>query len=197
MAGEEDDEAVDETVMLTRRARRQAGQAPADPPSAEDAVDDSTVVIDRSGLDEQTVVIPRPASDEHTVVVPRPASDEDTVVVPRPASDEHTLVVDRSRPADAGTPDLDPSLMDTIAAPPRREVVDPAPAIYKPRPAPRIPSRPPAVTGGEPATRDTAAVTASVVRRSRRAGALAVICVAGACIVSVAGLVTLGVLLLG
>lgn len=188
--------AFEETVMLTRRARRaRAAQAPAgEPAAADEAIDEHTVVIDRAAAKERT------AADEHTVVMRRPPVDEQTVVMRRPVVDERTVVVDRGRrtDAEATAPDLDPSIADTVKAPPpRRETAEPAPAIYKPRPAPLVPSRPPAVADGVTATRDTSAVTASVLRRSRRAGMLAVVSVGAACVVSVAGLVTLGFVLLG
>lgn len=139
------DDAFEETVMLTRRARRaRAAQAPVAGTAAENG-----------------------AVDERTVVMQRRV-------------------------------DLDPATADTVAAPPpRRDAEEPAQAIYRPRPAPLVPSRPPVAAGGVAATRDTAAVTASVLRRSRKAGVLAVVAVGTACVVSIAGLVTLGFVLLG
>ncbi|QMU97069.1 hypothetical protein FVO59_07405 [Microbacterium esteraromaticum] len=183
-----DDESAEETVMLTRRARRArtadgTGISDAGPPEA-DAVDEKTVVVDRGSFESGSV-------------------DEKTVVVERPANVERTVVVDRSRPAAASTAhdgaasDLDPSVADTIAAPPRRGADESAPAIYKPRPAPLVPSRPPVTAGGVAPTRDTASVTTSVLRRSRRTGIFALLSVGAACLVSVAGLATLGIVLLG
>ncbi|MFD5224361.1 hypothetical protein ACFWHT_01930 [Microbacterium sp. NPDC058342] len=200
----DDDAAVDETVVLSRRARRaraaargdMPGDEAAGPTDADDAVDERTVVIDRTGLDERTVVMRRTGLDERTVVMRRTAVDESTVVIDRTrrtdaGSDGETT------DADAGAaPDVDPATLDTVKAPPRRDVPERAPAIYKPRPAPLVPSRPPAV-GGAAATRDTDTVTASVVRRGRRAGLIAIVSVGAACVISVAGLATLGLMILG
>lgn len=125
---------------------------------------------------------------------------DDTVMLTRRAR--------RARIADAGatvlrSPEVvsrpgEEDLADTVPAPPRRrEEAEAAPAIYKPRPAPLVPSRPPVVVGSEVPTRDPDAVLASVVRRSRRASVRALVAVGAACVVSVAGLVGLGFVLLG
>jgi len=176
-----------------------AGGDPAD----DDHLDESTVVVDRGGVDERTVVMRRTALEPDD-------DDERTVVADRSGVDERTIVVDRSLPRGPGektasavqtaatASDSDPSLADTITAPPARQRGLPAsPAIYKPRPAPLVPSRPPSVAGGEAPTRDVSAVTASVARRGARGGVLALVSVALACVVSVAGLVAVAFLLLG
>ena len=149
-----------------------------------DELDERTVVIDRGGADERTVVIDRGGADERTVVIDRSGAD---------ASIADTIVV-RSRDAAA---EAESSIADTVVAPPRRSGSEATPAIYKPRPAPIVPSRPPTVTAGAAPTRDTAVVKTSVVRRDRRAGVVVVASVAVACLISVVGLVTLGVALLG
>ena len=202
---------------LTRRARRRR-DADAHPDSTEperaalsedDALNDRTVVIDRGDANERTVVIDRGDANERTVVIDRGDANERTVVIDRSrasrssshaepeASDRDPSIADtvivRYRDAATGP---DPSVADTIAAPPRRSLPEPTPAIYKPRPAPIVPSRPPAITGGAAPTRDTAVVKTSVARRDRRAGVVAVVSVAVACLVSVVGLAALVITLL-
>lgn len=197
----------------TRRSRREqdadalstreAGSSDA----AEDAApDERTVVVDRTGVVDRTVVVDRTAPEDRTVVIDRTApedrtvAEDRTVVVDRTASDDRTVVVDRTpRSSSAQHPgsELDAAVADTIVAPPQRRGEASMPAIYKPRPAPIVPSRPPAVSAGPAPTRDHDAVLASVARRSRRSGMLAVLAVALACVVSAAGLLTVGLTLLG
>lgn len=178
---------------LTRRARR--GH---DVDARPDAPDAGASALSDDDADERTVVILRDDADERTVVVDRrPGLGAQALRAGSEASDPDPAAADtivvRSRPA--STED-DPSTADTIAAPPRRRPGDAAPAIYKPRPAPVAPSRPPAVVGATAPTRDTDAVLASVVRRDRRSSAIAVTAVGVACVVSMAGLVGLVVALL-
>lgn len=173
---------------LTRRARRGRDvDARPDAPAARlDAPDAGASALSDDDADERTVVVDRrPGLGAQTLRAGSEASDLD------PAAAD-TIVV-RSRPAPT---EDDPSTADTIAAPPRRRPGDAAPAIYKPRPAPVAPSRPPAVVGATASTRDTDAVLASVVRRDRRSSAIAVTAVGVACVVSMAGLVGLVVALL-
>lgn len=185
---------------LTRRARRgrdadvdpREAEAPAAPPE-EDAPDERTVVIDRGEADERTVVIERGGADERTVAIDRRATSHAAPAASGTDLSTADTVIVRSRHPHS-QPDL--STADTVAAPPRRSQTEPAPAIYKPRPAPIVPRRPPAVVGGTAPTRDTDAVRASVVRRDRRTGMVAVAAVAVSCVVSVAGLGGLAVALL-
>lgn len=241
---------VEETVMLTRRARRsrQSDAAPTDPPvigtpapaseaqadgyadAADDAVDDRTIAVPREpddGVDDRTIAVPRePAQsvEDHTVVVARRRSAGDRPVLP-PAQDDledRTVVVDRAADADAAAPTREPvedaedhtvvvgrtvrppapdpptddaeDLDATIpAAPARRVEMEPLPAIYKPRPAPLRPSRPPTVEGGVAPTRvvDDGAASVSVSRAARRTSVRVLAAVAAACAVSVCGLVAL------
>ena len=167
----------------TRRSRRRSDVG-SDASDASDASDGSVRYWDADELDERTVVIDRSGADERTVVIDRSGAD---------ASIPDTIVV-RSRDAAA---EAEPSSADTVVAQPRRSGSEATPAIYKPRPAPIVPSRPPTVTAGAARTRDTTVVKTSVVRRDRRAGVVAVASVAVACLISVVGLVTLGVALLG
>lgn len=168
MGGHRPDSEAGEPTRRSRR-RRDVGS------DASDASDGSVGSVrhsDADELDERTVVIDRSGAD---------ASIADTIVV-------------RSRDAAA---EAESAIADTVVAPPRRSGSEATPAIYKPRPAPIVPSRPPTVTAGAAPTRDTAVVKASVVRRDRRAGVVVVASVAVACLISVVGLVTLGVALLG
>ena len=191
-----DDEA-EETVILTRRDRRRAGAASdAAPPVAEvasddadDAIDDATVVVDRSA---PSVV---DAPDDATVVVDRsapPAADapEDaTVAVARPArrlrrKKGAAAEGDGTAPQAAG-----PRFrVDSFAAPDGA----PAPAIYKPRPAPRTPVAPPVVVGAAAPTRVVEPGLPSVAKQAQRWSVVTLAAIVGAGVVSVVGLVALG-----
>jgi hypothetical protein len=138
--------------------------------------------------------------------------DERTVVVERRGSagasglaqggegvdlDDRTIVADRRRrtgPAAEAGPD-DEGLYDTVRRPPTAEA-EKTPAIYKPRAAPRTPHRPPAFPGDVEPTRVIDPGVMSVTKDGRRRGLYAVVAVAGACVVSVVGLVLLGLLLI-
>ncbi|MCP1428804.1 hypothetical protein J3D45_001302 [Microbacterium foliorum] len=226
---------VEETVMLTRRARRsrQSDAAPTDPPvigtpaQASEAQADGYADAADDGVDDRTIAVPRePAQsvEDHTVVVARRRSAGDRPVLP-PAQDDledRTVVVDRAADADAAAPTREPvedaedhtvvvgrtvrppapdsptddaeDLDATIpAAPARRVEMEPLPAIYKPRPAPLRPSRPPTVEGGVAPTRvvDDGAASVSVSRAARRTSVRVLAAVAAACAVSVCGLVAL------
>ncbi|MFS2243128.1 hypothetical protein [Microbacterium sp. OR16] len=185
MGGHRPDSETGEPTRGSRR-RRDVGS------DASDASDGSVGSVrhsDADELDERTVVIDRDSADERTVVIDRSGAGASTA----DASIADTIVV-RSRDAAA---EAESSIADTVVAPPRRSGSEATPAIYKPRPAPIVPSRPPTVTAGAAPTRDTAVVKTSVVRRDRRAGVVVVASVAVACLISVVGLVTLGVALLG
>lgn len=70
----------------------------------------------------------------------------------------------------------------------------PAPAIYRPRAAPRGPSAPPVVVGAAAPTRAADPDLPSVAKQGLRWSKLALIACSAACIVSFAGLVALGFL---
>lgn len=201
-----DDESVDDTVMLTRRVRRQRRSDVADPdaqPDGEDevAVDERTVVMDRrrsdaepdesdSGIDDSTHLI-----EDRTVAIARRRRK-----TPESAGgdlEERTVVVERRKrkdvePADADEPaSTDESLYETVRRPPAEAASDQHPAIYKPRAAPRAPHRPPTVAQDIAPTRVIDARVASVTKASRRRSIVAVAAVGGASVVSLVGLVLL------
>lgn len=171
-----------------------------------DLHDEATVVVSRD--DEQTVVVDR------TVV--RDAGDDATVVVQRaPSPDEATVVVDRG---DSAATRLTHQGAPVMHPPRRRDRRRPAPAPvseevlrtaepgagpgvidHYPARAPEAPSlpHPPRFAPGPPATRDTTTVLPSVARRSRRGAIVVIAAFAGACLVSVGGLVALAVAVLG
>ncbi|MER7446533.1 hypothetical protein [Microbacterium sp. NPDC097977] len=112
---------VEETVMLTRRARRsrQSDAAPTDPPvigtpaQASEAQADGYADAADDGVDDRTIAVPREpaqAVEDHTVVVARRRSAGDRPVLP-PAQDDledRTVVVDRAADADAAAPTREP-----------------------------------------------------------------------------------------
>lgn len=189
-------------------------------PAASD-IDEATIVVDRtrptSSTDdhEATVVVDRSRAvapdDDHeaTVVVDRarPVAfemDESTVVVDRsggagvaPSGLEETIVRPRRglRRRRNTVFDAPSSLDDTIprsAVSFERPTEPEPPAIYKPRPAPLVPKAPPAVGGGPAPTRTDDPALPSVTRQGIRRSRATLLAFAGACAVSVAGLVTLG-----
>lgn len=173
------DDEVEETVILTRRDRRRAGAASdAAPPVAEvasddadDAIDDATVVVDRSAPPAAEVV------DDATVAVARPA---------RRLRRKKGAVADGdgTAPRAAG-----PRLrVDSFAAPDGA----PAPAIYKPRPAPRTPVAPPVIVGAAAPTRVVEPGLPSVAKQAQRWSVVTLAATLGAGVVSVVGLVALG-----
>ncbi|CAH0231159.1 hypothetical protein [Microbacterium foliorum] len=203
------DDAVDDRTIAVPRAD-----------AADDAVDDRTIAVPREraqAVEDQAVVVarrrsagdgPAPATgpedlEDHTVVVDRTAdaaaptrepvedaedAEDHTVAVGRalrpPASDPVTHHVGH----DADAEDLDATIP---AAPARRVEMEPLPAIYKPRPAPLRPSRPPKVEGGVAPTRVVDDEAASVSRAARRTSIRVLAALAAACVVSVCGLVAL------
>lgn len=220
------DDETEETIILTRRDRRRAGAeadaAPEQPPSA---VDEATVVVNRakagqdvepasSTADADASVEPvepdasdaahvpdePDALDEATVVVDRSAAsttdapEEATVVVSRPARRLRRKRIDRegaeeSKPGETA----DARRVESFAAP----TDGPAPAIYKPRPAPLAPVAPPVVVGAAAPTRVEAPGLPSVAKQGRRWSLIALTAAAGACVVSVAGLAALGFVVFG
>lgn len=176
-----DDEA-EETAILTRRDRRRAGAASdarapvaeVAPGDAEEAIVDATVVVDRSAP---------PAAD---------APEDATVAVARPARRlrrKKDAAADGTAPQAAG-----PRLrVDSFAAPDGA----PAPAIYKPRPAPRTPVAPPVVVGAAAPTRVVEPGLPSVAKQAQRWSVVTLAATVGAGVVSVVGLVALGFVVFG
>lgn len=230
-----EEDVSEETVMLTRRVRRQkradaAGSIEGVDDDA-DSIDDRTIAIDRQRpadgaalepiagddgaepFEDRTVVMARRSRADAAGAEPESESDdgvddrthliEDRTVAlerrRRPAPeeaplDERTVAISRRRRTDAAeepAPEGE-ELYDTVRRAPAT-VAEQTPAIYKPRAAPRTPHRPPSYPDAVAPTRvlDTDAV--SVRKAGRRQGALAVAAVGGASIVSIVGLVLLGI----
>ncbi|MFF2388768.1 hypothetical protein [Agromyces sp. NPDC058104] len=175
----------------------------------DDLHDEATVVVSR--VDDETVVV------ERTVVRGDAGTEaEATVVVPRTsASDEATVVVDRG---DSSRRRLTHRGAPVMHAPTRRDRRRPAPApvseevlrTAEPGAGPGVldryearapeaspPPRPPRFAAGPPPTRDTTATLPSVVRRTRRTAVASIAVFAGACLLSVGGLVALAATVLG
>ena len=216
-----DDEA-EETVILTRRDRRRAEAADPVPPAADatsSAVDEATIVVDRAKTAPAPDRIDDAAEDAPEGAVadePVDAGSEDAV---GEAIDDATVVVDRSGPPAADAPE-DATVAvarparrlrrkkgasaegDGIAPPaaaPRFRVDSfaapdgaPAPAIYKPRPAPRTPVAPPVVVGAAAPTRVVEPGLPSVAKQAQRWSVVTLVATVGAGVVSVVGLVVLG-----
>lgn len=195
----------DRTVVMARRSRADAAGAEPDDGNDDDAdsIEDRTIAIDRrrpaggaaaesepesesdDGVDDRTHLI-----EDRTIAVERrrrPAPEEAPL-------EERTVVISRRRRTDAvdePAPE-DEELYETVRRAPAA-VVEQTPAIYKPRAAPRTPHRPPSYPDAVAPTRvlDTDAV--SVRKAGRRQSAFAVAAVGGASIVSIVGLVLLGI----
>ncbi|MFF1540376.1 hypothetical protein ACFVWL_09870 [Microbacterium sp. NPDC058269] len=206
----------DETVVLSRRDRRRAGAvsdaAEGQPPADADA-DEATIVVNRAKTEPPAVadaepeVVDAPVEeveadllDEATVVVDRSAApktdapDEATVVVSRPARRLRRKRVDVAGPEEAEQEKTTATRrVESFAAP----TDGPAPAIYKPRPAPLTPAAPPVVVGAAAPTRVEDPGLPSVAKQGQRWSLLTLGAAAGACVVSVAGLVALGFVVFG
>ena len=211
MTGEE----AEETVILTRRDRRRGGAGPdaAEKQTPSDA-DEATIVVERANtvpdlapsptftaVDEPVEAVEPVEPDESTVVVDRSgasktdAPDEATVVASRPAPRRlRRKRVDRAVPDPSEAAEVAASRrVDSFAAP----TEGPAPAIYKPRPAPLAPVAPPIVVGAAAPTRVEDPGLPSVAKQGRRWSMVTLVAAAGACVVSVAGLVALGFVVFG
>ncbi|PKI89932.1 hypothetical protein CW368_12270 [Actinomycetales bacterium SN12] len=187
---------AEETVVLSRRDRRRAeADVDAVPGPSVSEADESTVVVDRSATSAEEV------PDEATIVVDRSAASTED------ASGEATIVVSRPdrrlrRKRTKTTGSADSTTMEVSA--PRRETEPfapptngPAPAIYKPRPAPLAPVAPPVVVGAAAATRVPDPGLPSVAKQGRRWSMFTLAAAAGACVVSVTGLIVLGFVVIG
>lgn len=211
---------VEETVMLTRRDRRRSGAVAASstaPTESETAkavadgavdADDSAGAGDADSADE----IAGPGDlDEATVVVDRKTSRSDAPAdapegeQEQELLDEATVLVSRTprrvrrkrseRPDEQGDASGDPVPVTEPGAAPlsfEAPIDAPAPEIYRPRPAPLGPSAPPVVIGAAAPTRAVDPELPSVAKQGLRWSMATLLAFAAACVVSVAGLVTLG-----
>lgn len=156
---------------------------------------------------EETIVVDREAEAE-TVVVDRA---DRTVIVDRGPAAEGTVAVTRAR---AKAPDAGPATPRAVRGGRRRrgmtmppvapgygrgaiDAVGPgAVATYEPREIPAPPAAQPAFPGVD-ATRAEAPSMPSVTRRARRTGMISLAVFAASCVVSVGGLIALGVAVFG
>ena len=139
-------------------------------------------------LDEATVVVDRAAPPKAD------ASDEATVVVSRPARRLRRKRVDSADGVDSAHEKTAVTRrVESFAAP----TEGPAPAIYKPRPAPLVPVAPPVVVGAAAPTRVEDPGLPSVAKQGQRWSLLTLAAAAAACVVSVVGLVALGFVVFG
>lgn len=197
---------VDEATVVVNRAKAAQDVEPAPPTADADASvePEASVEPDASIEPDASNVPDKPddpdALDEATVVVDRSAApttdapEEATVVVSRPARRLRRKRIDR---AGAGEPKPDETgdarRVESFAAP----TDGPAPAIYKPRPAPLTPVAPPVLVGAAAPTRVEDPGLPSVAKQGRRWSLIALTAAAGACVVSVAGLAALGYVVFG
>lgn len=172
-----------------------AGNPEEDAPAEAVAVDPESIA--------ETVIVDREAEAE-TIIVDRA---DRTVVVERGSAPDGTIAVTRSR---TKPPEAGPSIpsgrrrrgmtMPPVAPGYGRGAIDAvgpgAVTVYEPREIPAPPVAPSAFAGVE-ATRAPAPSMPSVARRSRNRAAVSLALAAGACVVSVAGLLAIGIAVLG
>ena len=164
-------------------------------------------MADKPEEDEETIVVDREAEAE-TMIVDRP---DRTVVVERgPAPDgpapDGTVAVTRERAKSPAAPAVPGGRRRRgMSMPPvepgyGRGAVDAvgpgAVTSYEPREIPEAPAAPSEFRGVE-ATRAAAPSMPSVARRARRMGIIALAVFAASCVVSIAGLIALGVAVFG
>ena len=177
-------QAEDRTVVVDRAAAPAAAEADA---AADAEAEDRTVVVDRGAA----------AADEEdrTVVVDR--ETDKTVAVERKGRGKRVSAGSAAPDAES-VMKLLPTRRGTIRVAPvepgfGREAVDAVGAnaieTYVPREIAPAPEPAPAVPRGEEALRAPAPSMPSVTRRSRTAGVVALLAFAGACVVSVIGIV--------
>ena len=173
-----------------------------------------TVVVDRTPVvEEGTVVIDRAAPDEGTVVIDRAVPDEGTVVIDRSSPDEGTVAIERRRGGARRTPPRSSSVLGALPRRGQRRELTKAPGgeaanhtavlasgpgavtAYTPRAIPDPPTISAISEAGPEATRADAPSMPSVARSATRWSRTALAAFAGACVVSVAGLIVLFVLL--
>ena len=221
------DEAEETVILTRRDRRRAGAAADPVPPASDDtssAVDEATIVVDRAKTapaPDRTDDAAENAPEGAVADEPVDAGSEDAV---GEAIDDATVVVDRSGPPAADAPE-DATVAvaraarrlrrkkgasaegDGIAPPaagPRFRVDSfaapdgaPAPAIYKPRPAPRTPAAPPVVVGAAAPTRVAEPGLPSVAKQAQRWSIITLAATVGASVVSVVGLVALGFVVFG
>lgn len=182
------DDETEETVMVTRRDRRRAGRGPdGAQEQAPSVADDATVVVDRAKA------APPVAADERDAPDERESADDATVVVSRPLRRLRRKRLEAAGPDDPeGEGAAGPRSVESFAAPTDGET----PSIYKPRPAPVTPVAPPVVAGAAAPTRLADPELVSVEKQARRWSLIALSTAASMCVVSVAGLVALGFVVL-
>lgn len=158
--------------------------------------DEETLVVDREA-EAETIVVDRPDLPDRTVVVdrgPDGAAPDGTVAVTRerPKKSTATSIPSGRRRRGMSMPPVDPGFGRGAV-----DAVGPgAVSSYEPRAIPEPPSPPPAFEGVE-ATRAEAPAMPSVARRSRRGSLISLGVFAASCVVSVAGLVALGIAVFG
>lgn len=200
MARHLDDDPADETVVVDR-------DADAETVLVDREAEVETIVVDRGG--ESTETIDRITAEE-TATADRDADiDAETLVVDRGADGipDRTVAVTRARsrrsaetPAPRRGGRRRGMTMPPAAPGTTRHAIDAvgpgAVSSYAPRP---LPGPPPASLdlGGVAPTRVAAPGLPSVERRSRRGGMIALAAFVLACVVSVVGLVALGIAVLG
>ncbi|MDN3444203.1 hypothetical protein [Microbacterium sp. APC 3901] len=205
----DDESEAEETVMLTRRDRRRGRAVAASPteptapiePTAPtepetvggpaDDVDEATVVVDRSSARSDEPADALDGEREQELV------DESTVLVsrtPRRVRRKRSERQDEQGDASGDSaPAADASAEHSSFEAPTDA---PAPEIYRPRPAPLGPSAPPVVVGAAAPTRAVDPELPSVAKQGLRWSTATLLAFAAACVVSVAGLVTLGFVIL-
>lgn len=209
-----DADADEATIVVNRAKTAPQAVADAEPAASSDVSDDSDEpdepdddASDGPGVPEAAEVVDAPVEeveadllDEATVVVDRSAapktdaSDEATIVVSRPARRLRRKRVDVAGAEESEQERTTATRrVESFAAP----TEGPAPAIYKPRPAPLAPVAPPVVVGAAAPTRVEDPGLPSVAKQGERWSLLTLAAAAGACVVSVAGLVALGFVVFG
>lgn len=220
MTDDEIEVEVEETVMLTRRDRRRSAaivQSPL-PPNAEALSDTRDAAADAGDADAAADSVDADAAengadpdddadadvvDEATVVVDRRSAAAEEPGTDREGDplDESTVLVSRTprrvrrKRSEQSEDQGDSSADRTDAAAPVSFAAPtgaPAPEIYRPRPAPLGPSAPPVVIGATAPTRTVDAGLLSVAKQGLRWSRATLLAVGAACVVSVAGLVALG-----
>jgi hypothetical protein len=152
--------------------------------------------------DEETRVVDRQAEAE-TVIVDRA---DRTVVVERGPAPDGTVAVTRERATSPAAPGIPGGrrrrgmTLPPVAPGFGRGAVDAVGpgtvTSYEPREIPAPPAAPPAFTGVD-ATRAASPSMPSVTRRARRTGIVVLVVFAASCVVSIAGLIALGVAVFG
>jgi len=204
----EPDDEVDETVVIG---------VPAAPPEDDDELDGTIVVVRErpdDGESDRTIVVDRARPDDgepdRTIVVDRAADSgvDRTVVVDRGEAD-HTVVIPDGQIRAAGIADPVPTRRRTarrmrITLPedtPASERATEGAGVgaverYEARAIPAPPEIE-VLPAGPEATRAPAPGMPSVASASRRAGRRALLIAAAACVVGVAGLIAIGLVVLG